>query len=291
MPDPVAPESRGLALITGGSAGIGAEAARALADRGWEVVLAGRDRGRLAGVAEELRGMHPGRRFSFRSFDVGKAREVAEAIESIEVEIGPIDLLVTSAGIGVMDFLDRLDPQTGVVRQIDANLTGTILVVQAVLPMMIRRRGGTIILVGSLAGLVATPTYSIYAATKFGLMGFADALRREVGVWGIRVCLFLPGAVSSGFAEESVVRRRTRFRTPRGWVLSPRETGEAIARLAERPRRVIVLPRRMAPLLTLARIWPGLVDWVTERFFVRRERAYDLRDTGSRGNGEPGQRL
>lgn len=184
-----------------------------------------------------------------------------------------------------MDFLDRLDPESAVAQQIATNLTGTILVVQAALPSMIARRAGTIILVGSLAGLVATPTYSIYAATKFGLMGFADALRREVGVWGIRVALFLPGTVDTGFAEESVIRRRTRIRTPRGWVLRAEETGEAIARLAERPRRILILPRRMRPLLALARLWPGLVDRVTERTFVRRERAAELEGPRSHPDG------
>lgn len=232
-------------------------------------------------LASDLETRFPAQRVGTYRFDVSDPEAVTAAVRSIHQQFGPVDLLVTSAGIGVMDFLDRLEPESGIVRQINTNLTGTILAVRAVLPAMIERRRGTIILVGSLAGLVASPTYSVYAATKHGLMGFAEALRREVGVWGIRVVLFLPGAVGTGFAEESVVRRRTRFRTPRAWVLPTEETGAAIARLAETPRPIVILPRRMRPILWLARLWPSLVDWVTERYFVRRERAAELRRPAS----------
>lgn len=285
-----APSGR-TALITGGSAGIGASAAAALAARGWNVVVTGRDPDRLARIEADLRARHPSQAFATKQFDVAAPDQVAAAILSVEQSFGQVDLLVASAGIGVMDFLDRMDPESGIRRQIDTNLLGTILVVQAVLPSMIARREGTIILVGSLAGLVATPTYSIYAATKFGLRGFADALRREAGVWGIRVVHFLPGAVDTGFAEESVARRRTRLRTPRRWVLSVEATGTAIADLADRPKPFVVLPWRMRPILWLARLWPGLVDWATERYFVRRERAVELGEGPSGRNGGPDQRL
>jgi short-subunit dehydrogenase len=281
---------RGTAFVTGASAGIGAAAAEALARHGYNVFLAGRAADRLASAVDELSRRYGRQRFQFAAFDVRHFEAMQSAVAQAEQALGPIDLLVTSAGIGMLDFLDRLDPDDGVRAQIDTNLTGSILAVRAALPSMMARRSGGIILVGSLAGLVASPTYSIYAATKFGLAGFADALRREVGVWGIRVSLFLPGAVDTGFAEASVVRRRTRMRTPRSWLLSAEETGEAISRLAEHPRRRWILPRRMRPVLWLAQVWPGLVDWTTRRFFVERERADELRGDSQRGSGEPSQR-
>jgi short-subunit dehydrogenase len=191
-------------------------------------------------------------------------------------DLGSIDLLVTSAGVGTMDFLDRMDPQEGIVQQIDTNLTGTILLAREVLPSMMVRRSGTIILVGSLAGLVAMPTYSIYAATKFGLKGFAEALRREVRIWGIRVALFLPGTVDTTLAAESVAKRRTGLRTPRVLVLTAAEAGEAIAALAERPRSTLILPRKIRPAIWLARTWPKFVDWIVERVFVRGERGDEI---------------
>jgi len=141
---------------------------------------------------------------------------------------------------------------------------------------MMAERSGTIILVGSLSGRVATPTYSIYAATKFGLVGFAEALRREVSVWGIHVALLMPGAVDTKLGAESVARRRTGFRTPRRWLLQPEQVADAVVRLAHAPRAILVIPWWMRPATWLARRAPGLVDWLTERYFVRPERADDL---------------
>jgi NADP-dependent 3-hydroxy acid dehydrogenase YdfG len=267
---------RRYAIISGSSAGLGEAAARALARRGYGLFLGGRDTDRLTKLQDDLRRLYPEQPFVRHAFDVRRPGEIEAAVAECRREFPRLDLLVTSAGIGVMDFLDRLDPAAGIAAQIETNLTGTILLVRAVLPAMIAQRTGTIILIGSLAGRVATPTYSIYAATKFGLEGFADALRREVSVWGIRVSLFLPGAFESGLGAESVARRRTGFRTPRLLLLRPDRVGEAVADLAERPRRVRVVPFWMTPLLWLARAAPALVDWATARAFVRRERAEEL---------------
>jgi short-subunit dehydrogenase len=247
-----------------------------MARRGFDLVLGGRSAARLQALQRELESAHPASRFVTCRFDVRRQDEIEAAAEMVRRSFGRLDVLVTSAGIGVMDFLDRLDPAEGIIAQIETNLTGTILLVRAVLPLMIEQRSGTIVLVGSLAGRVAMPTYSIYAATKFGLEGFAHGLRREVGVWGIRVALLLPGTVDTGFAAESVERRRTRFRTPRRWVLTADRVGEAVADLAGRPRRVRIMPWWMRPVLGLARWFPGPVDWLTTRTFVRPERRSDL---------------
>lgn len=266
------PPDRKAALISGASAGIGRAAAHALAGRGFDLFLGGRDPGRLSELLHELERDHPQGRYRTRIFDVQDPAQIATAVEAMAADLGKIDLLVVSAGVGVMDFLDRLDPEVGVRRQIDTNLTGAILLARCVLPLMMAQRSGTIVLVGSLAGLVATPSYSVYAATKFGLVGFADALRREAGPWGVRVSLLLPGAVATGFADESVRRRRTRLRTPDLFMLQPAQVGRAIADLAERPRRAWLIPWTLRPAIWVARLFPGLVDWVTQRFFVRPER-------------------
>jgi NADP-dependent 3-hydroxy acid dehydrogenase YdfG len=276
---------RKLALISGSSAGLGEAAARSLARRGYDIFLGGRNQDRLAALRDELQRAHPGQVFLPHAFDVRRPAEIEAAVAACRARFARLDVLVTSAGVGVMDFLDRLDPASGIVSQIETNLTGTILLVRAALPWMIEERSGTIILVGSLAGRVATPTYSIYAATKFGLVGFAEALRREVGVWGIRVSLLLPGAVDTALGAESIARRRSGFRTPRRWVLQADQVGEAVAELARRPRRMRVLPGWARPVLWLARTFPGLVDWNTVRAFVRVERAQDLAGADSDDGG------
>ena len=287
---PIERPSRKVALISGSSAGLGEAAARALAGRGFDLFLGGRDVDRLAKLQAELQRAHPDQLFFSRAFDVRRPAEIEAAVADCRRRFPRLDLIVTSAGVGVMDFLDRLDPAAGIVAQIETNLTGTILLVRAVLPWMMAQRSGTIILIGSLAGRVATPTYSIYAATKFGLVGFAEALRREVGVWGIRVSLLLPGAVDTALGAESLARRRSGFRTPRRWVLRADQVGQAVADLAQRPRRVRVIPGWMRPLLWFARALPGIVDRITEHFFVRIERADDLARTDSATGGDSPKR-
>jgi NADP-dependent 3-hydroxy acid dehydrogenase YdfG len=274
-----------VALISGSSAGVGEAASRALARRGFDLFLGGRSVERLGALQAELKLAYPGQEFIAHPFDVRRNEDIEAAMAACRSVFPRLDLVVTSAGIGAMDFLDRLDPNVDIARQVETNLTGTILVVRAALPWMMAQRSGTVVLIGSLAGRVASPTYSVYAATKFGLAGFAEALRREVGVWGIRVSLLLPGAVDTALGAESVARRRTGFRTPRRWVLRAEQVGEAVADLAQRPRRVRVIPGWMRPLLWLAGVAPGIVDWVSQRYFVRLERADDLAGPDSAVSG------
>jgi len=273
-----------VALITGASSGIGREAAKALARRGCKVLLGGRRQALLEDLAREILQEFPDTLALPLPFDVARMESVEEAVRRGLDMMGRLDVLVNNAGVGVMDWLEVLDPRAGIAQQIAVNLTGAIYVSRAALPHMIEARRGHILFVASLAALVSTPTYSVYAASKAGLLAFADALRREVGIWGIRVSTLLPGTVGTGFAADAVARRRSRVTTPRGWVLSPHQAGEAIARLAERPRRFWIVPGRIRPLIWLARTFPGLADWAVEVGFVRRERAQP-RDRLHRGPG------
>jgi short-subunit dehydrogenase len=267
--------ARKVALISGSSAGLGEAAARALAGRGFDLFLGGRSRERLEGLAADLQQRHPGGRFVPYPFDVRRNTEIEGAVADA---FAGLRASTRSSPAPAWGCWTSWTASTGGRHrpQIETNLTGTILLVRAALPRMMAQRSGTVVLIGSLAGTIASPTYSIYAATKFGLIGFAEALRREVGVWGIRVALLLPGAVATGLAAESVARRRTGFRTPRRMLLTAETVGEAVADLALRPRRVRVIPGWMRPVIWLGRAFPGLVDWVTEQYFVRPERSDEL---------------
>jgi short-subunit dehydrogenase len=142
---------------------------------------------------------------------------------------------------------------------------------------MIRQRGGHIIFMASMAGYVATPTYAIYAASKFGLRGFAEALRREVSIWGIHVSGVYTGAVDTSFAQEDVQRRRTGMTSPEWMVLAPETVAQAVFGLLRKPRRSLVLPGYMRLVILLNRVWPGLLDALTRRMFVEKERSEELR--------------
>ena len=107
-------------------------------------------------------------------------------------KFGRIDILFNNAGFGRLDWLERLDPAVDIDSQLDVNLRGLIQVTRVVLPSMLERGSGTIINMSSVSGLIAAPMYSIYAATKYGVRGFTDALRREVAPLAVHVCGHLP---------------------------------------------------------------------------------------------------
>jgi short-subunit dehydrogenase len=125
---------------------------------------------------------------------------------------------------------------------------------------------------GSIASLVGTPTYSIYAATKFGLRGFTEALRREVGVYGIHVSGIYPGGTRTEFNVHAKINRRTGYTTPKALKLEPDEVAEAVLRLVQRPRRGVILPRLMLVTIWANRLFPGWVDRMIEKRFTIPER-------------------
>ena len=262
-----------VALVTGASSGIGYETAEALAAEGCALVIAARRVDRLEAMAEKLSDQVD---VLVTAMDVTDREQVASGVERAIERFGKIDILVNNAGIGNLDWLEKLDPGSGVELQLDVNLTGTILVTQAVLPQMQCCRRGTIINTGSISSYIATPTYSVYAASKFGVRAFSDALRREVKPWGIRVAAIYPGSVDTGFAADSVAKRKSGITAPKAFMLTPEKVASAIVRLAKHPRRSLVIPSTMRIVVGFSRLFPGIVDWATIRFFTRRERGGDF---------------
>lgn len=261
------------ALITGASAGIGEAAAHALARRGCSLILAARRLDLLQALAERLGSGTQAVPCLPVQLDVTDMSTIQRAVEIGIGRFGQIDVLVNNAGVGRLDWLDQMDPAEGIEGQIRVNLIGLAQMTRAVLPSMLSRHEGHIINVASIASLIGSPTYSIYAASKFGVRGFSEALRREVAGFGVRVSVIYPGAVRTGFARDAVARRKTRITTPRWLVLTPEGVGEAIAGLAVHPRRSLVLPWVMRPLAWANALVPGLIDWLVVRAFVRRERS------------------
>ena len=124
----------------------------------------------------------------------------------------------------------------------------------------------------SIAGLIGTPTYSVYAASKFGVRGFSEALRREVGVWGIRVSGIYPGGVATDFSLNSRPERKTGMTTPKLLRLTAEDVARAVLGLAKRPRRMLVIPWPMRFAVWFNALLPGFYDWAIERSFTRPER-------------------
>jgi len=260
-------QDRRVVWITGASSGIGEAAARAFARRGASLALTARRKPHLERLAQELRSSHPDLDVFTRPLDVTDPAGLEDTFRLIEQEFGRVDLLISNAGIGIMDGLDELDPAQGIIAQVNTNLTATILASRLVIPGMKQRRSGQILLVASLAGWIGTPGYSVYAASKFGVRGFAEALRRELRPWGIHVSVIYPGPVANEFGQKGdAVRAMTPPRPP-GFILTSEQAAEAILQLADRPRRSKVVPARYLPAVWLNALMPGLADLLFRAFF------------------------
>ena len=257
-------------LITGASSGIGAATARTFAKEGYHLVLAARRIERLTSLAVEIQSQG-GRALPLR-MDVTRHEDIYKVVDTSLERFGQIDILFNNAAFGRLDWLENLDAQDDIQAQIDTNLSGLIRLTRAVLPHMMACRSGHIINMASMASYVATPTYTVYAASKFGVRGFTDALRREAGGSGIRVSGIYPGAVATEFVEVAGIKRTTQITTPEFLLLSVEDVARAVLRLARRPRRTLVIPRLLHLAIWFDTLAPGLVDWLIERIFVLPER-------------------
>jgi NAD(P)-dependent dehydrogenase (short-subunit alcohol dehydrogenase family) len=182
-----------VALITGASQGIGLAVAHALAAEGCELVLCGRDRGRLKSAGKELTKKKVG--VCALGCDIRNERRVVQMMASVGKKFGRLDILINSAGVAhAFRPVSELKPKEWN-DVIATNLTGTFLVTRAALPLM--SRGGSIVNVLSMSSKRAFPNLAAYNASKFGALGFTNTLREELRREGIRVIAMLPGSTDT----------------------------------------------------------------------------------------------
>jgi NAD(P)-dependent dehydrogenase (short-subunit alcohol dehydrogenase family) len=180
-------------MITGGSRGIGLAMARVFAKNGYAVIITGRDRKRLQDAVGKLKKKQA--EITAIPCDVRDPASVEKLFQQIGKHHSTIDVLINNAGVAhALAPVDQLSVETWK-EVIDTNLTGTFLVTRAALPMM--RAGGTIVNNLSVAAVTPFPGMSAYNASKFGALGFTQALREDLRKRGIRVLALLPGATDT----------------------------------------------------------------------------------------------
>jgi 3-oxoacyl-[acyl-carrier protein] reductase len=212
-----------VALVTGGSRGIGAAISRELAKAGAKVALnyrAGQE------AADEVAGEIGG--LAVRA-DVSKPEEVQALIERVEGEFGDIDALVNNAGVTRDTLIARMtddDWQT----VIDTNLRGTFNTSRAVSRKMLRRRAGSIVNLSSVVGVHGNPGQANYAASKAGIIGLTKALARELGSRGVRVNAIAPGYISTELTDVLNDEQRGLIlqSTPLGRLGEPEDVARAV---------------------------------------------------------------
>jgi NAD(P)-dependent dehydrogenase (short-subunit alcohol dehydrogenase family) len=193
-----------VAIVTGGSAGIGQETCFALARQGAHVVIVGRNRERLAETAArtgEAGAAHSVRALAL-ALDVRSEPDMQEMAERTLEAFGKVDILISSAGIlrasGAALRTVAQMPIRDWDEVLDINLRGTFLSNRAVLPAMVRQRKGDIVNLSSKSGKIGLAYDAPYCASKFAVIGLSESLAQEVGTYGVRVQVLLPGTFDTG---------------------------------------------------------------------------------------------
>ena len=223
-----------VALVTGGSRGIGLAIARALAADGVKVSVTGLSDAHLSAARSKIESAGPSSVETLRA-DVRKHDDIERAINATVGRFGGLDILINNAGIGIFaEVADMTPAQFADV--IDTNLTGIYNACHAAIPHLRRRGGGSIVNISSLAGSNPFVKAAAYCASKAGVNAFSEALMQEVRYDNIRVSVVAPGSVATEFAQGDASKGND-------WKVSADEVAEVVINLLRHPARS--LPSRV----------------------------------------------
>jgi len=258
------------ALVTGGSSGIGRATALALARAGADVAIIARGEERLRDTFAALQSAAPEQRFFQAPCDVADSTQIQPIVDRILDALGGVDLLVNNAGAALAArFGDT--PEEAYQALMEINYHAVVRLTRALLPDMLARGSGHVVNVSSMAGLVGIYGYTAYAASKFAVSGFSEALRQELLPSGIRVSVVYPPDTDT---PQLAFENRTKPAATRAVAgniapLSAEEVAESLLRGVARGRFRII-PGRQAQLTAFAlRHFPVLARWLMDRDVAR----------------------
>jgi short-subunit dehydrogenase len=237
-------------VITGASSGIGRALAVWYAREGAAVGVLARREDRLRELCEEIRSS--GGRAAYRVADATNRTETLDAIRQLQVDLGPCDILIANAGVGIGNTATNLEIP-GAEQVIKTNLLGPMYAIEAVLPAMLERRTGQIVGISSVAAFKGLPGAAAYCASKSGLSGYLESLRISLRRQGIAVTTICPGFVQTAMTEKNDGML---------WVMTPERAAVRIANAIRRRKKVYIFPKRMRLLIALTRWLP---DWLMAR--------------------------
>lgn len=192
-------------LLTGAAGGIGSAIAEQLMDKGVALAMLGRSSDELQPLNRRLAQQHPGAQLHTVGADLLDVEALRTAVDRTAVELGGIDLLINCAGMMSFRPFAEEDPAV-LARLMQVNLVAPTLLIRAVLPDMLARGSGRIVNVGSTFGSIGFAWFAAYSASKFGLRGLSEALRRELDGSGVGVTYVAPRAVKTPLNSDAVYR-------------------------------------------------------------------------------------
>jgi 3-oxoacyl-[acyl-carrier protein] reductase len=220
-----------VAIVTGGSRGIGSAIAGLLAEHGAAVVVSGRDAARLQNAVRELE--ERGASVHGVAADVGKREDADRLVDAAKERFGRLDLLVNNAGITRDGLLIRMKDDDWD-RVMETNLRGAFLMTRAAAKSMVRQRSGRIVNIASVAGAMGNAGQTNYSAAKAGLIGLTKATARELAHWGILVNAVAPGLIDTDMAAaiSPEAREALLAQVPLKRIGSARDVAEVVGFLA-----------------------------------------------------------
>jgi 3-oxoacyl-[acyl-carrier protein] reductase len=220
-----------VAIVTGGTKGIGRAIAEALVREGVNVCISARSRNEIDETLETLCALKAGNATGIVS-DVCNYSQVKPLFELTVGQFGGLDILINNAGIGLFQTVEEMTPED-FRSVIETNLFGVFYCCHEAIPLMKQRGGGHIINMSSLAGVNAHPKMAAYNASKFGLNGFSEALMQEVRHDNIKVSYIMPGSVNTQFGGDEPS-------ADQAWQLQPPDIARAVLDLLHNESHALV---------------------------------------------------
>ncbi|HEV3351554.1 MAG TPA: SDR family NAD(P)-dependent oxidoreductase [Acidimicrobiales bacterium] len=248
-----------VAVVTGGSRGIGREVAKQAAQKGATVGLIARNKGDLDAVLAEIGG-----RGAVATADVEDRSAAEGALAQLAAELGPVDILVNNAGIGSYGRVSDL-PVEEFERVMRVNYFSAVYCTKAVLPSMLERRHGHIVNVASIAGRIGPPMEAAYAASKFAMVGFTEALAFEVRPAGIGVSMVNPGPVKTDFFDTRGHAYEGSYPKP----VSAKRVADSVIEVVESDGLERVIPRALRPAVVFRHMAPPIYRRGTARVMAK----------------------
>ena len=264
-------------LITGGSSGIGLAIAQQAAGAGARLSLIARDAGKLADASATIQRANPNRpKVVTASADVSIEAEVLAAIKAGEEVHGPIDVLITSAGIAHAGYFEEI-PTEVFERTMAVNYFGTLYALKAVIPAMRQRGHGAVLLVSSGVGLYGFFGYTPYGPTKFALRGLAESLRAEMKDTGVQVSIvYPPDTDTPQLAHENRTKPpETKALTAQAGIWSPEEVARLTLEGLQRGRFSITPGFQLTMLAWFHSLVAPLLNWSFDRTAKRARKQSD----------------
>ena len=221
-----------IAIVTGGTKGIGRAIAEALVTAGANVAITARNQDEITKAVSELKtlGMAKGYVCDVRDYN---------QVKSLFADLGAVDILINNAGVGIFASVESMsiDDFHAV---LETNVFGVFYCCHEAIPLMKQRGGGYIINISSLAGANPHPQMAAYNASKFGLNGFSEALMQEVRHDGIKVSYIMPGSVNTEFGGDEPSDQKS-------WQLQPADVAEVVMDLLAQPSRALASRIELRP--------------------------------------------